>query len=708
MPHPALALVLRHLRRGTRPPGADGPTDGQLLERYAAQRDEAAFEMLLHRHGRMVWNVCHRVLANSSDADDAFQATFLVLVRKARSIAKRDSVGSWLHGVAYRIALDARAGAARRRTHESRRATPVSAEPPTDSVWSDVRQVLDEELGRLPEKYRAPLVLCYLEGKTNDEAAGLLGWTRGTIAGRLARARDLLRTRLTRRGLTLTSAALGGVLAHNAASAAVPAVLLNLTLKGLLGDAPASAVTLAEGALRTMSMTRLKLAAGLMALLVLTGTGAGWLLHQARAKPPVPDLAEAPEAPRQGARAEAGEAPRRAARAEKPADAKADRAALVKGNSAFAWDLYAKLRAQKGNVVYSPYSISTALAMTYAGARGKTAEAMAKVLHFTLPGERLHPAAGALVRDLGGPTSGKKRPYQLHVANALWGQKGYGFRKDFLSLTRTNYGAGLREVDFVRAREETRKTINAWVEKQTKDKIKELLKAAHLRPDTRLVLTNAIYFKGLWQEKFDKKATRDAPFHLTAKRKVKVPTMYKVAMFRYATGGSFQMLDLPFAGKDMSMLVLLPKKVDGLAALEKEMTAESLSRCQKNLRYIEVKVLLPRFKVTGAFDLKDTLTALGMGLPFDRRSADFSGLTESRERFWISQVAHKAFVDVNEEGAEAAGATGVGLVPGGIAPRAVTFRADHPFVFVLRDNRSGSVLFVGRVADPRKESAGDL
>jgi serpin B len=427
-----------------------------------------------------------------------------------------------------------------------------------------------------------------------------------------------------------------------------------------------------------MLMTRRELTTMLTGL-GLAATGAGWLLPQALVKPE-----------------EAGEAPG----AKKPGEAEADRAALVKGNSAFAWDLYARLRAKEGNVVYSPYSISTALAMTYAGARGKTAQEMAKVLHFTLPEGRLHRAGGALTRDL---SRGDKRGYQLHVANALWGQKGYPFRKDFLRLTRTNYGAGLSEVDFVRAREEARKTINAWVEKQTRDKIKELLKKGHLTPDTRLVLTNAIYFKGLWQEKFDKKATRDVPFSLTARTRVKVPTMHKVAKFRHADGGSFQMLELPFAGKDVSMLVLLPKKVDGLGALEKSLTAEKLAGWQKDLRHAEVKVFLPKFKVTRAFGLGGTLTAMGMGLPFTPR-ADFSGMTEGRERLWISQVVHKAFVDVNEEGAEAAGATAV-IMEGvsAIMPREpVMFRADHPFAFVVRDNRSGSVLFAGRVTDPRK------
>jgi serpin B len=373
---------------------------------------------------------------------------------------------------------------------------------------------------------------------------------------------------------------------------------------------------------------------------------------------------------------------------------------VVKGNTAFAWDLYARLRQQDGNVVYSPYSISTALAMTYAGARGATAEEMAEVLHFTLPQERLHPAAGGLVRELAGMGGKKKRNYQLGVANALWGQEKYGFRNDFLDLTRTSYGAGLNEVDFINAREEARKTINRWVAKQTSGKIKELVEEKHLSRDTRLVLTNAIYFKAEWQTKFYKNATWEAPFHVAAERRVKVPMMRRDAKLAHMDGGTFQMLELPFAGKELSMLVLLPKKADGLAGLEKSLTPERVGRWQGKLRETEVKVYLPKFKVTGAFALSKELKAMGMKLPFSSR-ADFSGMTDRRELF-ISEVVHQTFVGVDEQGAEAAGGTAVFMPKSDDGPKSVTFRADHPFVFVVRDNRSGSVLFVGRVADPTR------
>jgi serpin B len=684
MARPSLALLLRRLRGVAHPEGA-APSDGQLLERFAARRDEVAFEALLERHGPMVWNVCRRVLANPSDADDAFQATFLVLVRKATSIARQGSVGSWLHGVARRVSLDALARAARQRERERKRAAQA---PPPEAPAAEVRAVIDEELGRLPEKYRAPVVLCYLEGKTNDEAALLLGWSRGTVAGRLSRARDLLRGRLARRGLALTPTALAAILVEGAAvSAALPpgpsrAVLSFATGKG---SASPQAVALAEGATHAMFVNRLKITAALLAALVLTGTGAAWLLHAALAGP-------APE--------EARARPARPAPlvlANDPAQARRDRPELVKGNTAFALALHARLRERGGNVVASPYSVSTALAMTAAGARGRTAEQMAEVLRFTLPPERLHPAAGALARDLGG--AGAKRPYQLHVANALWGQKDYGFRKDYLALTRSCYDAGLTEVDFVGDREAARATINAWVEKQTRDKIKELVGKDHLTGDTRLVLTNAIYLKAEWVTKFDKDGTRQAPFHVSAKSRVKVAMMFRKARFGYLEGDGLQALELPLAGQELSMLVLLPKKVDGLAALEKGLTAERLAGLPGKMRQAEVRVSLPRFKVASTFALKDTLTAMGMGLPFSG-GADFSGMTDGGG-LAISEVAHKTYVDVNESGLEATGATAVMMFKSDDGERVEVFNADRPFLFVVRDNRSGSVLFLGRVVDPR-------
>jgi serpin B len=378
-----------------------------------------------------------------------------------------------------------------------------------------------------------------------------------------------------------------------------------------------------------------------------------------------------------------------------PAD---DARAAVKANTEFALGLYDKLRTRDGNLFLSPYSISTALAMTYEGACGETAEEMAKALHFTPDHERLRAAFAAL---LARTRPGKKDDYQLSVANALWGQKNFGFLPEFLNHTRESYGAGLREVDFIGSTEEARKTINAWVEKQTKDKIKDLLQPGILTEDTRLVLTNAIYFKGLWARQFKKSATKEEPFRTAGGGSVKAPLMHQTGDFKYAHGGDFQALELPYRGDDLSMVVLLPKKADGLPALEAKLTASNLDAWLGKLQKQEVEVALPRFKMTRSFGLNATLKALGMRRAFVPGGADFTGMAGSEgRRLFIQAVVHKAFVDVNEEGTEAAAATAVAVGADSEPPPPPVFRADHPFVFLISDNRSGSVLFLGRLANP--------
>jgi serpin B len=374
-----------------------------------------------------------------------------------------------------------------------------------------------------------------------------------------------------------------------------------------------------------------------------------------------------------------------------------DTAQVAQGNTAFALDLYARLRGQEGNLFYSPLSMSAALGMTYAGARGQTADEMAKALHFDLGQDRLHPALGSLLRDLGGQD--KQRGYQLSVANALWPQKGHPFTPAFLDLTRTSYDAGLEEVDFRGATEAAREQINHWVEEHTQDRIKELLKPGVLKPQARLVLTNAIYFKGDWHSRFNKDHTREAPFHLTAREKVTVPLMGQKEHFGYLDGETFQAVEMPYAGKDLSMVVFLPREVDGLADFEKRLTAERLAGWLGKLQDTEVDVSLPRFKVTAELDLVPTLSALGMKQAFSSQ-ADFSGLDGSKDLF-LSAVVHKAFVDVNEEGTEAA-ATTAAVVEEKAARVNPVFRADHPFVFLIRDRSSGSILFLGRLVHPGK------
>jgi serpin B len=375
-----------------------------------------------------------------------------------------------------------------------------------------------------------------------------------------------------------------------------------------------------------------------------------------------------------------------------------DQAALVDGNNAFAVDLYGQLRKQNGNLFFSPESISTAFAMAFAGARGSTASEMASTFHFALPPDRLHPAMAALLSGLNSEHPG----YQLRVADALWAEKDFRFLDDFLKLTASDYGAGFNRVDFKTAPEAVRGTINQWVEQKTEEKIKDLLPAGSINAATRLVLTNAIYFKGDWQSPFKKAATADEDFHLSSAQTVKTSLMHLTARFNYFNGGTFQALDIPYKSGELSMVVLLPNDVEGLAALEKSLTADALKQWAGQLRGgSRVILTLPKFKMTESFQLSKTLSELGMGEAFQKNAADFSAMTGKRD-LWISAAIHKAYIDVDEEGTEAAAATGIVMRPSAVArlQPPIVFRADHPFLFLIRDNKSGGVLFMGRVADP--------
>ncbi len=370
---------------------------------------------------------------------------------------------------------------------------------------------------------------------------------------------------------------------------------------------------------------------------------------------------------------------------------------VVAGNNKFALELYGKLESQQGNLFLSPYSISTALAMTCAGARGQTEKQMAEALCFApMKNEQFHKVFGEIIKQLN--ASGEKGGYELVVANALWGQKDYKFLPEFLTLVRENYGGDLQQVDFAAQTEEVRKTINAWVESKTKDKIKELIKPGMLDSMTRLVLTNAIYFKGKWASPFKPERTQDSPFVLLDGQKVNVPTMNQTSKFGYMETNDIWVLEMPYVNNDLSMVILLPKKVDGIKDLEKELVSDNLAGWLARIHKREVQVFFPRFKMASEFGLAKVLSAMGMPDAFSGK-ADFSGMTGNRDLF-ISAVVHKAYVDVNEEGTEAAAATGVTMKLTSIREPLPVFRADHPFIFLIRDNQTGSILFLGRVTNP--------
>lgn len=393
----------------------------------------------------------------------------------------------------------------------------------------------------------------------------------------------------------------------------------------------------------------------------------------------------------------------------------ADEAAVVKGNTAFALKLYASLNKQKGNLIVSPYSVSSALAMTLAGAAGRTAIQMKRVLHLNLAPARLHRAFGAVQRRiLAGQrweTNPRKRPggWRLHLANALWPAQDLSLRPGFLKILRDNYGSTPRPQDYRGNAERARQNINDWVARQTKDKIKDLLAPGTVQPTTRLILTNAVYFKATWEEGFKGSSTLPRPFYLAPGRKIKAPTMYQTDVFGYAETPKLQVLEMAYQGKQLSMVVLLPRRKDGLARLERSLTPAALKGWLAAIKPRDVKVYLPRFKITARFGLGRLLKAMGMSLAFLAR-ANFSRMSKPKGglRFMISAVIHEAFIEVNEDGTEAAAATGVRIVatgvppPGPPPPPPAVFKADHPFLFLVRDRRTGTILFLGRVVDPTK------
>jgi serpin B len=375
-------------------------------------------------------------------------------------------------------------------------------------------------------------------------------------------------------------------------------------------------------------------------------------------------------------------------------------AAIARAGNAFAFDLYARLRGtEKGNLFCSPQSIATALAMTSLGARGETAAEMAHTLHLSMPQAELPAAYAAFLVTL---RATKDQPWELSVANRLWGQRGADFLAPFLESVRTGFDAALGRVDFAAHPDTARQEINRWAEGETRDKIRNLLAPGTVTPLTRLVLTNAIYFRADWEEQFEPKATSDQPFTVSGGASRTAPLMFRKVKAGYGelTDARAKLLELPYRGDALSMVVLLPDAVDGLGALEAQLTAERLDGWIAAARRRDVLVHLPRFSVESRFGLADTLAAMGMPSAFDGRRADFSGMNGARD-LSVSAVVHAARVEVDERGTEAAAATGVVVgLTSALPQEPPVFRADHPFVFAIRDRRSGAILFLGRLVDP--------
>jgi len=366
--------------------------------------------------------------------------------------------------------------------------------------------------------------------------------------------------------------------------------------------------------------------------------------------------------------------------------------------NAFAIDFYKQVEKPEGNLFFSPYSISMALGMAYAGARGNTASQMAQALHVGLDQQEANKVFAALNAQI--LAAAQKKSVELNIANALWAEKSYPLLKEYLEAIRSDYQGTIQQTDFARNPEPSRKTINKWVEKQTKDKIKDLLPPGAVTSATRLVLTNAIYFKGTWESQFKKEFTKELPFTLLNGTEIKAPMMKETEWLGYAEESDLQVLEMPYKGGELAMVILLPSKEKSFEDFEQSVTLGKLGQWIEMLGEQKVEVLLPRFKMTSAFMLGGTLTKMGMTDAFSQGQADFSGMTGNKDLF-IGEGFHKAFVEVNEEGTEAAAATGI-IMKATMAPslRPPIFRADHPFLFFIRHKPSNCILFFGRVTNP--------
>ncbi len=373
--------------------------------------------------------------------------------------------------------------------------------------------------------------------------------------------------------------------------------------------------------------------------------------------------------------------------------------AAAAGNR-FALDLYRELAGEGGNLALSPIALRSALAMTCAGARGRTEEQMERVLHLAGDGEASIRAVGELSRDL--VAGSGEDGWRLRIASALWGQTGMDVRSPFQGFLEEGFGAGLERVDFAADPEAARRLVNAWIEERTEDRVRDLLQAGDVLPVTRLILATAIAFEGRWPVAFSAEHTSNRPFFAAVHteegvrlRQIEVPTMTRLGTWPMWSGDGLDVLELPYQGDALSMVILLPRERDGLGALEASLTPGFLEERLAKLREQEVGLFLPRLDLSCRLPLKPTLKALGMTDAFGGE-ADFSGMTGARD-LHVDDVIQKTVVKVDEEGTEAAGAAAVLM-----KKRGRFLRADHPFLFLIRDRRSGAILFLGRVENPSR------
>lgn len=676
------------------------PTSAVLLSRLAAGPDRSAGDELLRRHVDGMRRAAASA-AGSRHADDAVQEACALVFAKAglfRQPAGDDgeqAAGTWMRTIAANCALHLARADGRRRRHERGDPTMPAGPPSADAIVEAQEELaaLREALADMPEKQRRPIVLRYFAGVESKAQLGAALGCSGSAAGvRLHRALERLRTRLVRVGGVLSLAVLLQRLEVLSAAAepldqaAAGSAALLRRCQDLAGSPRPSRLPHRQIIPHTENPTmRLSLATAALLLLGLLG----WRIQASEpVSPSVP--APAPLVPQ--------------AQAAPPATVK-------DGIDAFSAALYRRLAAQPGNLAVSPFSVHAALAMTSAGARGETLAEMAQAA--SLPQQdALHAGWQDLARQLAAVPKGAdgKPLWEWTMANALFGQRGQAFEAPFLALCKERYGAGLDTVDFIRDRAAAAKTINDWTSAQTAGRIPEIVQEAHLNEQTRLVLVNAMRLKAAWADDFRKEVTRPQVFRRPGAGDVQVPTMHQELRVAYGETPEAQIANLPFVGRKLSMVIIVPKAVDGLAALEAGLDGARLAQLAavpgKAVKLVDLH--LPRFRIAGGIvPLKEHLVALGMRRAFDGRpgQADFGGMVPVRPDYWlyVSEVLHRTFIEVDEKGCEAAAATAVVMDVGRAAPPAeqpVVLRADRPFLVLLRHEASGAILFMARVADP--------
>jgi serpin B len=679
--------------------------DQKSLQDYLQHGRREALDRLIRRHLDLVYSSALRQVRDPHAAEDVTQAVFLILAQKAGTIRAGVAVGGWLLAVTRRAAIDAIRRRAIDRRHEQTMAKPEII-PMEQPRWEQMAPVLDSALSRLSEADRDAIVLRFFQDRSLAQVGAEMGISEDAAQKRVGRALDRLRNLMSGKSIAIGAAALGAAITANAVQAA-PAHLLPATLAG---TASSSITAIVKGAINMMAWARAKFVASVVTTIVVLAGGGTFLITRALAQP---QLAAPPPVANRGQVAQA------------PVDPIAARTALVSANNRFALDLLRQFNpAPTENAFFSPYSISTAVAMTHAGAAGETAAQIAKAFHFSeLPDNGVTVGFNALQKSLAETQS--KTGAQLTIANSLWPElrPESPFRAKYMNQVQQDFGAEIRPMDFKRNFEDARQQINHWVEGKTQNRIKDPLHSGDLDDATRLVLVNAIYFKAEWGTKFQAFSNIDAQFRLSDGGSVPVVLMRNTLETPYAEvtldSQPVQILALNYknnasvrgGGIDdpgLCFIAILPKDPSGLAMVNKSLTAETLATWMGKLSSTRTQILLPKFTFQQRYSLTDTMRQMGIVSAFidplqdPSNGADFSGMNGVRNLF-ISKAIHQTFVNVDEDGTEAAAATAIVMGAGG-APRApeAVFRADHPFLFLIRDNVSGSILFLGQLTNPPK------